>query len=102
MKTYQVEFLEPSAAELREIEAYYTAEFSSRSGKKIAGKIIKAVRKLKKYPYSGLMIRDKELSKQGYRTIFVDSFVVVYRLIEDVVFIYHVASTQTEYTLLFK
>lgn len=34
MKTYQVEFLEPAAAELREIEEYYTAEFSSRSGKK--------------------------------------------------------------------
>lgn len=102
MKTYKVEFLEPSLQELREIENHYSAEFGITSGKKVAGKIVKAIRKLKQFPYSGVLIRDKELSSQGYRTIFIDSFVVVYRIIEEVVYIYYVASTQTEYTMLFK
>lgn len=102
MKTHKVEFLEPSLQELREIENHYSAEFGVTSGKKLAVKIVKAIRKLKQFPYSGVLIRDKELSSQGYRTIFIDSFVVVYRIIEDVVYIYHIASTQTEYSFLFK
>lgn len=102
MKTHRIEFLSPAVEDLKLIEDYYNMNFGGKSGKKLVGKIIKAIKKLKQYPSLGVMIRDKELSNQGYRTIFVDNFVVVYRVIGEMVYIYHVANTQQEYALMFK
>lgn len=102
MKSYKVDFLNLAIEDLRSIEDYYSAEFGMKSGKKLVGKIVKSVRKLKQFPFVGTPIRDKELSSQGYRTIFCDDFVIIYRVVEDVVYIYHIANTQTEYALFFK
>ena len=35
---------------------HYSAEFGVGSGKKIAGKIVKGIRKLKQFPYPGVLV----------------------------------------------
>lgn len=53
------------------------------------------------FPDSGSLTPDKWLNEQGYRMIIAKKHIAIYRAIEDVVYIYHIADTQTEYTKLF-
>ncbi len=102
MKEYKVEFLDLAREDLLDIQEYYDTFFSDKSGQKIMGKILKAVKQLKSFPYSGTLVEDEKLLRQEYRMIFAGAFVIIYRITGDQVMIYHVADTRRQYNKLFK
>jgi hypothetical protein len=60
-----------------------------------------AIESLEEFPDSGSLTPDSWLNEQGYRMVICKKHVTIYRQIEDAVYIYHIADTQTEYTKLY-
>lgn len=60
------------------------------------------IKRLGVHPYSGSDISDTWLNERGYRMIIKhEKCIAIYRMVDDVVYIYHIANTRTEYTKLF-
>lgn len=57
---------------------------------------------LEELPDSGSRTPDEWLNEQGYRMVISGKHVSIYRVINNTIYIYHIADTQTEYTKLFK
>ena len=102
MKDYKVEFLDLAGDDLYDLQTYYSSTFGRRSGQKVLNKVLRAVRMLKSFSCTGTLIQDYELKLQGYRTSFAGEFVIVYRVIEKNIYIYHIADTDTNYMKFFK
>ena len=98
---YKVIFLQPAKNDLLEIAAYYNEVFGRESAKKVIASIKKAIMRLELFPDSGSVPPDRMLEKQGYRMVISGKFVAIYRQLGDIVYIYHICNTQTNYPLLF-
>ena len=98
---YRVEILPAAWEDLKAIEDYYCIEFSVESAIKVSDSILDAIERLEEYPDSGSKIPDNWLNEQGYRMVISGKYAAIYKHIEDVVYVYHFANTQTEYTKLF-
>lgn len=68
---------------------------------KVTEHILSSIERLETFPDSGSLTPDKWLNEQGYRMVIWQRFVSIYRQIETIVYIYHIADTQKEYTKLF-
>lgn len=99
--TYRVELLPTAWEDLKQIEDYYCIEFGVGSALKVSDAILDSLERLENYPDSGSLTPDKWLNQQGYRMVVCGKFVSIYRRIDNIVFVYHIANTQTEYTKLF-
>ncbi len=99
--TYKVEILPTAWEELKRIEDWYLVQFGVETALKVSNHILDTIERLERFPDSGSLIPDEWLNQQGYRMIICEKHVAIYKKIEDVVYIYHIADTQTEYTKLF-
>lgn len=99
---YDIIFLTPAKNDLLEIGDYYAAEFGPSSAQKVIGQIETAVKRLALFPRSGTLTPDPDLNLEGYRMVVSGEFVAIYRIIEDVIYIYHICSTRLDYINLFK
>ncbi len=98
---YNVELLPSAWEDLKQIEDYYCLEFGVESSLKVSDAILDSVERLGEFQDSGSKTPDPWLNAQGYRMVVCGKFVSIYRKVENTVFIYHIANTQTEYTKLF-
>ena len=98
---YKVEILPTAWEDLKKIEDYYLLQFGMESTMKVTDHILSSIERLESFPDSGSLTPDKWLNKQGYRMVIWQRFVSIYRQIEEVIYVYHIADTQTEYTKLF-
>lgn len=98
---YKVEILPTAWEDLKKIEDYYLLQFGVESALKITEQILNSIERLERFPESGSLTPDQYLNKQGYRMLIWQRFVSIYRQIENIVYVYHIADTQTEYTKLF-
>lgn len=99
--TYKVEILPAAWEDLKQIEDWYAVGFGVETALKVSESILDAMERLEMFPDSGSYTPDEWLNKQGYRMIICKKHVVIYRKIGEVIYIYHIADTQTEYTKLF-
>ena len=100
-KKYRVEILPSAWEDLKKIEDYYIIQFDVETAIKVSDHILDVIERLENFPDSGSLTPDKWLNEQGYRMIIAKKHIAIYRAIEDVVYIYHIADAQTEYTKLF-
>lgn len=63
---------------------------------KVSNHILNTINRLENFPDSGSKTPDTWLNEQGYRMVISKKHVAIYRQIEDAVYIYHIADTQTE------
>lgn len=98
---YKVELLPAAWEDLKKIEDYYLVRFNVESAMKVTDNILNCNERLESFPDSGSLTPDKWLNEQGYRMVIWQRFVSIYRLIGDVVYVYHIADSQAEYTKLF-
>lgn len=98
---YKVEILPTAWEDLKKIEDYYLLQFGVESALKITEQILNSIERLERFPESGSLTPDQYLNKQGYRMLIWQRFVSIYRQIENILYVYHIADTQTEYTKLF-
>lgn len=98
---YRVEILPTAWEDLKKIEDYYLLQFGVESAMKVTDQILDSIERLERFPESGSLTPDKWLNEQGYRMVIWQRFVSIYRQVGGVVYVYHIADTQTEYTKLF-
>ena len=98
---YKVEILPTAWEDLKRIEDWYLIEFDVETALKVINHILDTIERLERFPNSGSLTPDKWLNELGYRMIICEKQVVIYRKIADVIYVYHIADTRTEYTKLF-
>lgn len=97
MKKYKIEFLPSAWREIDEILSYYLKKVGYKSAKKIFDRIFKAIQKLEIFPLSCPLVNDEALKQEGYQILICDDYICIYRLIDEVVYIYHIANGRTNY-----
>ncbi|MBD5497719.1 MAG: type II toxin-antitoxin system RelE/ParE family toxin [Lachnospiraceae bacterium] len=98
---YQVEILPTAWEDLKRIEDWYLIQFDMETALKVSNLILDAIERLESFPNYGSVTPDEWLNEQGYRMVICGKHVTIYRQIGKIVYIYHIADTQTEYTKLF-
>lgn len=98
---YRVEILPTAWEDLKQIEDYYLIQFDVDTALKVSDNILNAVERLELFPESGSLIPDNWLNEMGDRMVICEKHVAIYKKIGEVVYVYHIADTQTEYTKLF-
>lgn len=100
--TYKLAILTPAQRELEEIARVYLALAGADSARRITDQILDSLERLKSYPLSGSLPRDRWLRDAGYRLVISGKFIAAYRLIERTVFVYHIAHGASDYPTLLK
>ena len=98
---YRVEILLTAWEDLKKIEDWYMIQFGSETAMNVVNHILSVIERLELYPDSGSLTPDGWLNHYGFRMVICEKHVAIYRQIEEIVYIYHIADTQTEYTKLF-
>lgn len=98
---YKVEILPTAWEDLKQIEDWYLIQFGKKTALKVSNHILDTIERLEVFPNSGSLTPDEWINLQGYRMVICEKHVVIYRLIDETVYIYHIADTQTDYTKLF-
>ena len=86
----------------RPSKSNYAFIFDAETAIKVSDHILDGIERLGDFPDSGSRTPDDWLKEQGYRMAISGKYVSIYRVIKDIVYIYHIADTRTEYTKLFK
>ena len=102
MTVYKLELLTPAQRELEEIALVYLELAGADSARKITNQILDSLERLKTYPLSGSVPRDRWLRETGFRLVISGKFIAVYRLIDSTVYVYHIAHGATDYPKLMK
>ena len=97
----RVEILPTAWEDLKAIEDWYLMNFDADTALKVVDSILNSIERLEDFPDSGSMTPDSWLNERGYRMVICERHVSIYRQIEEIIYIYHVADTRTEYTKLF-
>lgn len=98
---YSVAVLPSAWEDLKQIEDYYLITFGADTALKVSDSLLNAMERLETFPDSGSLTPDHWLNRQGYRMVICKKHVIIYRLIGDIIYIYHIADTQTQYMKLF-
>ena len=101
-KTYAVQILDPAQRELEEIARLYMSLAGAESARRITDKIYDSLEQLARFPLSGSPMRETELRNLGYRFLIVEKYIVIYRLMGDTVFVYHIFDGRSDYPTLFR
>ena len=87
-KPYRYEFSPSAVDDLTEIFDYVTLELSSPlAAEKLIDEIQEAVENLCEFPFSRPLVKDRTLSKKGYRLLVVKNFNIFYVIRGEVVVI---------------
>ncbi len=100
--TYKIAILTPAQRELEEIAQVYLELAGVDSARKITGQILDSLERLKTYPLSGSLPKDRILREAGYRLVISGKYLAVYRLVGDSVFVFHIAHGASDYPTLMK
>lgn len=98
---YKVEILPTAWEDLKSIEDWYLVQFGVETALKVSDHILDAMERLEQFPDSGSLTPDPWLNEMGYRMVICEKHVAIFRRIGEVVYVYHIADTRTEYTKLF-
>ena len=99
--SYKVKILPTAWEDLKRIEDWYYMQFNLETALKVTDNILNPIERLESFPYSGSLTPDEWLNEMGYRMVICEKHVAIYRIIQETIYIYHIADTQTEYTKLF-
>ena len=102
MPKCSVEILTPALKDIEKIADYYLLTVSPQSAEKITDKLLDAINMLEEHPLAGAEHSDHVLQEQGYRKLICSGYVCVYRIIDNIVYIYRVVHGSMDYPRLFK
>ena len=101
-KPYAVRLLAPAQGELEALARLYLSLAGVQSARKITDKIYDVLEQLTRFPLSGPPMRETELRSLGYRFLVVEKYILIYRLIGNSVFVYHIFDPRSDYPTLFR
>ena len=100
--TYKLTLLTPAQRELEEIARVYLELAGADSARRITDQILDSLERLKTFPLSGSLPRDRWLKETGFRLVICGKFIAAYRLIGSTVYVYHIAHGASDYPKLMK
>jgi plasmid stabilization system protein ParE len=80
---------------------YYADEAGTETAQKITDKIIASLKRLSAFPLSGSYPPDDDMKKNGFRMAVAGSYISVYRVVDKVVYVYHIFHGSRDYVGLF-
>lgn len=96
-------YLTPAANDLREIVKYHISEVGAQSARQIYQELRSTVGKLQAFSLMGQTHPDPLLAAEGYRKLVLTrTYVAVYKIIDDTIYIYHIVNGRTDYPRLLK
>ena len=93
----KIEWLFEAQNEYRDYLLYYRNTVCVKYDRSFSEKILSAVGQLEKFPEIGVLRQDTLMGKHGFRALFVEQYVCIYRMEEDTVYIYHIADARKNY-----
>ena len=93
----RIEWLYEAQMEFRELLNYYRNEVGIQSAGRFSDRILNAVGNLESFPEMGVLKEELLLGQYGFRALFIDKYVCIYRVDEEVVRIYHIADARSNY-----
>lgn len=99
--TCKVEILPAAWEDLKRIEDWYLLQFDADTAIKVSSHILDTIERLEQFPDSGSLTPDQWLNNQGFRMVICRKHIAIYKQIQNTIYIYHIADTQTDYTKLF-
>lgn len=100
---YKLVYLTPAAEDFEEIVKYHISEVGAESAKKIYLTMRTELARLADFPLLGQMHSDPILAMQQYRRlILTKTYVAVYKVIDDTIYIYRIVNGKTDYPKLLK
>ncbi|HWT76262.1 MAG TPA: type II toxin-antitoxin system RelE/ParE family toxin [Mobilitalea sp.] len=94
---YKLRILAPAQRELEEIALLHLELVGPNSARKITDRIYSALELLQTSPNIGISCSDKPLKLDGYRMLVCGNYLCIYRLIDDIVFVYHIVDGRMNY-----
>lgn len=98
---YKAQILPSAWEDLKKIEDYYRIQFDLETALMVSDHILDTIEHLEEFPDMGSLTPDNWLNERGYRMAICKKHVIIHRVIDQDLYIYHIADTQTEYTKLF-
>ena len=93
----KIEWLSEASSEFRDYLLYYRNKVGTKYARAFSDKVLTAVGQLEQFPELGVLRQDTLLGKYGFRALFVEQYVCIYRIEEDTVYIYHFADARKNY-----
>lgn len=93
----KIEWLHEAQREYHDFLTYYLTVVGEKYARRFSERILGAVSKLEDAPELGVLKSDTLMGKHGFRALFIEQYVCVYKIIEDTVYIYHLADAPKNY-----
>ena len=93
----KIEWLYEAQNEFRDYLLYYRNNIGSKYACHFSDKILAAVGQLAQFPEIGVLRQDTLMGKHGFRALFVEQYVCVYRIEENTVYIYHITDARKNF-----
>lgn len=93
----RIEWLNEAASEYHDLLLFYKHKVGAKYAKRISEKTLGAVSNLRKDPETGVLRSETLLGKYDFRTLFVEQYVVIYRIEAETILIYHLTDARTNY-----
>lgn len=97
----RIEILPTALKDLEEIEDWYAEQFSAETAIKVSEDILNSIDNLRWFPNIGVFTPDDWLNEHGYRMLICGLHVAIYKMVDGIIYIYHIADTRTDYPNLF-
>ena len=98
-----VELLPAAWEGLLKIRHHVAEMFDQKTAEKVTDAILDSLERLQAFPDSGSLTPDPWLNSLGYRMIISSRRnVAIYKRIDDIIYVYLISDTKTEYTRVFR
>lgn len=87
----------PAQRELEEIALVHLELVGVESARKVTNSIYNALDLLRTTPNMGVDCKDKPLKLKGYRMLICGHYICVYRVQENIIYVYHIVDGRTNY-----
>lgn len=98
---YQIELRPEAEEDLNSIYDWSLLNFGQETADKTIGMILRGIRQLESFPYTGSLTPDDYLNQEGYRMLIVGRYAIIYKILSKIIPIYRVVDTRRQYTRLF-
>lgn len=93
----KIEWLSEARNELRDYLLYYRNKVGVKCARESSRKVLSAVGLLDEFPEMGALRQDTLMGKYGFRALYVEQYVCVYRIEAETIYIYHLADARKNY-----
>lgn len=93
----KIKWLFEAQNEYRDLLTYYKTTVGSKYARSFSEKILSAVSQLEQFPQIGVLRQDTLMGKHGFRALFIDQYVCIYKIEDDGVYIYHLTDARKNY-----